>query len=233
MSGIRAESYTIQSLPEEERPRERFLKQGAESISTTELIAILLGSGMRGKSVVQLAQELLVTFGTLRKLADATIEELCQIKGLGIAKAIQLKASFTLGLRASQQMTQKKYRVEQPVHAYQLLKDQLQHEKREHFMIIMLDVKGYVINFDTISIGTLSRSLIHPREVFYPAIRHKAATVVLAHNHPSGDPTPSQEDIEVTEKLVSVGSLLGIPVKDHIIIGENTFVSMRQKGFTF
>lgn len=233
MSGIRAESYTIQSLPEEERPRERFLKQGAESISTTELIAILLGSGMRGKSVVQLAQELLVTFGTLRKLADATIEELCQIKGLGIAKAIQLKASFTLGLRASQQMTQKKYRVEQPVHAYQLLKDQLQHEKREHFMIIMLDVKGYVINFDTISIGTLSRSLIHPREVFYPAIRHKAATVVLAHNHPSGDPTPSQEDIEVTEKLVSVGTLLGIPVKDHIIIGENTFVSMRQKGFSF
>lgn len=225
--------YSIQDLPKEERPRERLLRRGSESVSTAELIAILLGSGLKGKSVIALANELVSSFGCLRKLSEATVEELCQVKGIGQAKAIQLKACFTLGTRLSQQKQCAKYRIDNPVHAYNLVKEEMETEKREVFAIIMIDVKGYVINHEIISIGTLSNALIHPREVFYPAIRHKAMSIVLAHNHPSGDPTPSPQDLEITATLIEVGKLIGIHVNDHIIIGDSTYVSLRQKGLVF
>lgn len=225
--------YSIQDLPKEERPRERLLRRGSESVSTAELIAILLGSGLKGKSVIALANELVSSFGCLRKLSEATVEELCQVKGIGQAKAIQLKACFTLGTRLSQQKQCAKYRIDNPVHAYNLVKEEMEREKREVFAIIMIDVKGYVINHEIISIGTLSNALIHPREVFYPAIRHKAMSIVLAHNHPSGDPTPSPQDLEITATLIEVGKLIGIHVNDHIIIGDSTYVSLRQKGLVF
>ncbi len=222
--------YTIQDLPKEERPRERLLRCGSESVSTSELIAILLGSGLKGKSVTALASELVSSFGCLKKLSEATVEELCQIKGIGPAKAIQLKACFTLATSLSQQKNGTKYKVDHPVHAYHLVRDALEREKRELFAILMIDVRGYAIHNEIISIGTLSNALVHPREVFYPAIRHKAMSIVLAHNHPSGDPTPSPQDYEVTVKLVEVGRLIGIQVNDHIIVGENSYVSMRQEG---
>jgi DNA repair protein RadC len=226
-------SYSILCLPQEERPRERLHRHGAEAMSTAELIAIILGSGMKGKPVLQLAHELVSKFGSLRGLAEATVAELCQVKGLGVAKAIQLKAAFSLGIRLSKQEISPRYRIESPIHAYNLIKDELETEKRELFVVILMDIKGYVIMHQVVSIGSLSQTIVHPREVFYPAIRHKAASLILGHNHPSGDPSPSQEDYEVTEALIKVGKVMSIPVQDHLIIGVGSFVSLKQKGFAF
>lgn len=220
-------------MPEEERPRERLLRHGPESLSSVELIAILLGSGTQTMPVMQLAQSLLAHFGTLGKLTDATIEELCQIKGIGPAKAIQLKACFNLGNRLARQALAPRYKIDQPRHAYNLLKDLLEKEKRELFLVILQDVKNYVICHEIVAIGTLSTIIVHPREVFYPAIRHKAASLILAHNHPSGDPTPSPEDYALTTSLLQAGKMLGIPVNDHLIFGEQKYISLRQNGFEF
>lgn len=225
--------YCIHHIPESDRPRERLLKYGPEAMATAELIAVILGSGIKGISVLQLAQEIVRRFGTLKRLAEATVEEFCQIKGLGRAKAIQLRASFSLGMRASRMVLGSKYRIKGPTEAYLLVKDELQSEKREVLVIILQDVKGYVINHQVVSIGTLSQALAHPREIFYPAIRHKAASLILVHNHPSGDPEPSNEDVEVTHHLINAGRLMGIPFNDHLIIGENSFVSLRQRGIAF
>lgn len=225
--------YSIQHLPEEERPRERLMHSGAESLSTPELIAIILGSGSKAKPILQLAHEVVARFGGLRQLAEATLTELLEIKGIGLAKAIQLKAAFNLGMRASKQVMTPKYRIEHPSHAYYLIKDELEHEKREFFIVILQDVKGYVICHETVSIGSLSQTLVHPREVFYPAIRHKAASLIVAHNHPSGDPTPSPQDLKLTKVLVDIGSLMSIPLHDHLIIGQQSYVSLRQQGFRF
>lgn len=217
----------------EERPRERLLRYGPEAMATAELIAIILGSGMRGISVLQLSQEIVMRFGNLQRLSEATVEEFCSIKGLGQAKALQLKAAFSLGMRLLRQAPSVKYRIEHPVHAYNLIKDDLFQEKRELFIVILQDIKGCVICHQVVAIGTLSNTLVHPREVFNPAIRHHAASIIIAHNHPSGDPTPSQQDYEVTNNLIEVGKITGIPVNDHLIIGEQSFISMRQKGLKF
>jgi DNA repair protein RadC len=225
--------FDIQKLPENERPRERLMQHGAESLSTIELMAILLGSGTKAKSVLLLAQEIVMQFGTLQQLAEATIEELCQIKGIGLAKAIQLKASMSLGLRLSRQPIVAKYQISQPAQAYHLIKECVENEKRELFLIILLDTKNCLICYEIVSIGTLSNSLVHPREVFYPAIRHKAASLILVHNHPSGDPTPSPQDYSVTETLIQTGKLIGIPINDHLIIGHHGYFSLRQNGFKF
>ena len=225
--------YSIQHLPEEERPRERLMRFGAESLSPAELIAIILGSGSKTKPILQLAHEIVARFGGLRALAEATLAELLEIKGVGLAKAIQLKAAFNLEMRASKQVIKAKYRIEHPSHAYYLLKDELEHEKRELFVVILQDVKGYVICHEVVSIGSLSQTLVHPREVFYPAIRNKAASLIVAHNHPSGDPTPSLQDLELTKILVEASRLMSIPLHDHLIIGQQHYVSLRQQGFTF
>lgn len=225
-----ASDYTIHSLPPDERPRERLYRQGAEALSSSELIALILGNGTRGKSVLQLSQELLATFGGLEKLADATIEELCTLKGLGPAKAIQIRAVVALASRLSHRSERAiKIRIDHPEPVYQLLREKLEGEKREHFVALLIDVKGCYIDQQVVSIGTLSNSLVHPREVFYPAIRHKAASIIVAHNHPSGDPTPSKEDIAVTKVLVDAGKLMEIPVKDHLIIGSKSYRSLRQE----
>ena len=230
---LKMTDYSIQDLPEEERPRERLVRSGAESLSTAELIAIILGSGSRSKPILQLAHEIVTRFGGLRHLAEATLKELLDIKGIGLAKAIQLKAAFNLGMRVSQQVITPKYRIEHPAHAYHLLKDELEYEKREIFIVILQDVKGYVICHEIVSIGSLSQTLVHPREVFYPAIRHKAASLIVAHNHPSGDPTPSTQDLELTKVLVHASHLMSIPLYDHLIIGQHRYVSLRQEGFSF
>lgn len=225
--------YTIQSIPEDERPRERLVRHGAESLSSSELIAIVLGSGTKDKPVLELAQEMVSRFGSLQALADATLAELCQVKGVGMAKAMQLKAAFSLGIRASRQTIAPKYRIDNPLHAYNLVKEEMEHEKRELFVVILQDTKGFVICHEVVSVGTLTSALVHPREVFYPAIRHKAASVILAHNHPSGDSSPSSEDYEVTNHLIDVGILMNIPVHDHLIIGQGSYTSLRQRGVKF
>lgn len=226
-------NYSIYDLPKEERPRERFVRYGSESLSTSELIALILGSGTKSRPVLQLAQEVLVKFGTLQQLAEATLAEILEIKGIGLAKALQLKAALGLGLRASKSPITNKYRIEHPLHAYHLIKDELEAEKREHFVVILQDAKGYVICHEVVSIGTLSQTLVHPREVFYPAIRHKAASMIVAHNHPSGDPTPSPQDIDLTKSLLQASQLIGIPLHDHLIVGRSSYLSMRQMGGIF
>lgn len=225
-------TYSIQQLSKSERPRERLLQYGAEALTTAELIAILLGSGMKGLPVLQLAQMLVNRFGDVQHLSDATITELCEIRGLGPAKALQLKAAFNLGARATRVASSAKYRIENPLHAYHLIKDELEREQRELFVVILQNSKGFVICHQVVAVGTLSHALVHPREVFNPAIRHSAASMIVAHNHPSGDPTPSKQDFELTESLVKVGQLVGIPVNDHLIIGEGRYISLRQLSST-
>lgn len=223
-------SYNVQNLPLDDRPRERLKKYGAEAVSTAELLAIILGSGTKGISILQLAHDIMARFQTPQQLADASPEELAQIKGVGPAKALQIKAAVGLGIRASKIQQTQKYRIDNPAHAYHLLKDELYGEKRELFYVILLDTKGCSLGHHLISIGTLSSAPVHPREVFYPAIRHKAASMVLLHNHPSGDPSPSEEDWEITKNLIKAGHLISIPINDHIIIGANSYVSLRQKN---
>lgn len=226
-------SHSMRQLPENERPRERLVRYGSEVLSTAELIAVILGSGMKGKSVLALAQELLAHFGDLETLSQATVAELCEIRGLGQAKAIQLVAAFRLGDRATRELPPARLRIDHPAQAYALLKDELQNEKREQLVVILQDVRRVVICCETVAVGTLSNILVHPREVFYPAIRHKASSLILVHNHPSGDPTPSPQDRHLTTVLVEAGRLMGIPVTDHVIIGCDRFVSLRQAGMSF
>lgn len=226
-------SYTIKHLPLGERPRERLMRYGEEAMTTGELIAIILSNGIKGKTVLQLSHELLSHFGSLERLCEASIEELRLIKGMGLAKAVQIKAAFSLGLRSARSVERPKYRIQTPLHAYNLLKDDLVHKKREHFVIILLDAKGFLIRTEVVSIGTLTNALVHPREVFHPAVRHNAASIILAHNHPSGDPTPSQNDYSMTEQLVASSKVMGIAVNDHLIIGKDGYVSLREKGMVF
>jgi len=226
-------TYTMQHLPVEDRPRERLKRFGAESLSAVELIAIILGSGSKTKPVMQLAQEIVSRFGGLRELGEATLSELLEIKGVGMAKAIQLKAAVHFGSRVSRQGMSSRYRIDHPSDAYYLLKEELEQEKRELFVVILQDTKGVVICHEVISIGSLSHTLVHPREVFYPAIRHKAASLIVAHNHPSGDPTPSAQDIELTKVLIEASTLMGIPLNDHIIVGRQHYTSLREFGIPF
>lgn len=224
--------YTIHHLPESERPRERLLQCGPDAMSNAELIAVILGSGTKGNSVMQLARDLTCLFGN--QLADATIEELCQVKGMGKVKAMQLKAALTLGRRANKEEQAKGVPLRSPDKVFEYIKGEFENEQRECLIALFLDVKGCIICRKVISVGTLSRTLIHPREVFYFAVRHSAASVILTHNHPSGDPTPSKEDIKATENLIAVGLMMSIPVFDHIIVGRERFVSMRDsKILTF
>lgn len=223
-------SYSIYGLPPEERPRERLVQSGAEALSSAELIAILLGSGTKSKPVLQLAHEIIARFKGLDKLAEASLNELQEIKGVGRIKAIQLKAALNLGLRLSRQSITQKYRIEYPIHAYHFIKEEMEQETREVLSVILQDTKGYVICREIVSVGNLSQTMAHPREVFYPAIRHKAASLIVVHNHPSGDPSPSKEDIEVTRSLIKAGHIIGIPVNDHLITGKGRYISLRQEN---
>lgn len=226
-------NYSLLQLPEAERPRERLMQLGSEAVSTMELLAIILGSGSKSTPVLKIAQDIMVRFGTLNQIAEASIQELCLIPGLGKAKAIQIKAALTLGMRASKQTICPRLKVEHPSHAYHLVKDELERETREIILVILLDTKGGVINHQVVSIGTLAQALVHPREVFHPAIRNKAASIILVHNHPSGDTTPSKQDYEITDTLIQVGKIIDIPIQDHLIVGRTGFTSMRQEGVKF
>ena len=217
------------TIPETDRPRERFIRHGPEALKTAELIAIILGSGTKETPVLLLSQAIVTKFGDLKGLAEATIEEFCQIKGMGPAKAIQLCAALTLGIRASQNLPQAKSLIQTPAQAYETLRSLFAHEKRELFVALLLDTRANLINHQIISIGTLSNTLVHPRELFYPAIRHKAASIIIAHNHPSGDPTPSREDLALTKTLLEAAALMDIPINDHLIITDTGYLSFRQE----
>ena len=233
----------IKHWPEGERPREKLLQQGSAALSEAELLALIIGSGdpASARSAVDLGRELLLEFKSLRCLADASCAELQRVKGIGPAKATSLKAALDLARRVRQEERP----IESPtrftcasqvfehlkVHDY--LKDldfQFRDVRREYFMALLLDGKNRIIKRVQISEGSLNQSIVHPREVFNVAVRESAAAMILLHNHPTGDPTPSPEDLEVTRRLREAGDLMGIKVLDHIIIGEGAFYSLAEKG---
>jgi len=224
-----SKSFTIHDLPKEERPRERLVKFGEQALSAQELLQVILGRGVAGESVAVTAQKLLTQFGSLQKLAEASIEELSSIKGIGPAKATQIKAVFEIGRRLSVQVpSYKSKELTDPKKAYQLIKNKLKDYTREHFYIIALNSRNHSIT--EVSVGSLNASIVHPREVFSEAIKNKAASVIFAHNHPSGDPEPSEDDLEITKRLVKAGQILGIEVIDHIIVAKDKFLSMKEEG---
>jgi len=219
----------IKELPEQERPRERLAQQGADRLSNAELLALILGSGNQGESAVHMAERLLATFGDLRGLLSCTVSELQTISGIGPARASQLVAIVELSARlaaARQQQTT----IRQPGDVQALLMPRLQHKTQEEFVLLVLDTKNKVLAVEDVFRGSLNASIVHPREVFKKAISRSAAAIIVAHNHPSGDPTPSREDIEVTRRLVEAGKIIGIEVLDHVVFGDGKTVSMKEKG---
>jgi DNA repair protein RadC len=223
-------SFTIHDLPAAERPRERLQKYGAESLSAQEIIAILLGRGISGESVMLTAQRLLQKFEGLKGIAAASVEELSQVKGIGLAKACQLKAAFDLARRIEGQDAAEKPLVKTPEDAAGLVSGRLKGKKKEYFLAVMLDTKSRLIKLADISIGSLDASLVHPREAFKEVISSCAASVIFAHNHPSGDTTPSEDDIKLTRRLAQAGEIIGVEVLDHVIIGGDKFLSLKREG---
>jgi len=223
-------SFTVHDLPKPERPRERLQKFGPEALSSQELLALVIGRGVAKKSVMSIAQELLVKFGNVKAIGQASLEELSQIKGIGLAKAAQIKACFELGKREDLEPEPKDFNIKNPESVVKAIRATIKDKAKEHFKLLLLNSRNKIIRICNISMGTLNASLVHPREVFKDAIRHSAASVVLAHNHPSDDPEPSEDDIKITRRMVDSGKILGIEVLDHIIIAKNNFFSFKEKG---
>ncbi|WP_077214126.1 RadC family protein [Bacillus dakarensis] len=228
---MQTETLMIRDFPEDERPRERFEQNGPESLSNHELLAILLRTGTKEESVLQLANRLLTTFEGLRLLKDATLDEMTAIKGIGKAKAIQVLAAVELGRRISNLAYHDRYVIRSPEDGANYMMNDMRFLTQEHFICLYLNTKNQVLHKKTIFIGSLNASIVHPREVYKEALRRSAASVICLHNHPSGDPTPSREDIEVTKRLAESGRIIGIDLLDHLIIGENKFVSLKEKGY--
>lgn len=214
----------------EDRPRERMMNVGAEALSNAELIAILIRTGTKKLTALDLAHQLIQQAGTLRGLLEFSLNELRQIKGIGPAKAIELKAAIELGRRIMRLEKSSNFVVRRPQDVASFVMDELRFLTKEHFVCLFLNVKNHVIGKTTLSIGTINASLVHPREVFQSAIKAGAASIICAHNHPSGDPTPSIEDIQLTSRLVQAGGIIGIDILDHIIIGDNQFISLKELG---
>lgn len=224
-----SKSFTIHDLPADERPRERLVVLGEQALSVQELIQLILGRGIAGESVAVTAQKLLTQFGNLQKLSGASVEELSSIRGIGLAKAAQIKAAFEIGRRLSiQSLPYKSKELTDPKKVFQLIKSRLKDYHKEHFYIIALNSRNH--SLAEVSVGSLNASIVHPREVFAEAIKNKAASVIFSHNHPSGDPEPSEDDIVMTKRLVEAGKILGIEVVDHIIVTKNSFSSFKEKG---
>jgi DNA repair protein RadC len=223
-------SLAIKDLPQEERPRERLAKHGPEALSTPELLAILLRTGTTRESALDVAEALVAQIGGLRGLADASIEQLSQIRGVGVVKALEIRAAVELGKRISAFTHEARPTIRCPADVSQLVMSELRHESREHFKVLLLDTRNQVMRVSTVSVGSLTESIVHPREVFREAIRHSCAALIAVHNHPSGDPTPSQEDIQVTRRLDEAGRTLGIDLLDHVIVGDGRYVSLKEKG---
>ncbi len=223
---------TIKDFPEGEKPRERLLKYGAESLTDAELIAIIIRIGNRNETAVDLSQRLLKGgngLQGLRFLLEASTEELYKIKGIGAAKTAQIKAALEIGKRLFSIKQKERDAIRCPDDVVYLLMGEMRYLDKEHLKVVLLNMKNQVLSIEDVSIGNLNSSIVHPREVFKTAIRRSSGSVILVHNHPSGDPTPSREDINVTKRIVESGELLGIPVLDHIKIGDGKFISLKEK----
>jgi len=227
----------IKDLPLSERPRERLARHGAESLSNADLLAILLRTGLAGCSAVAVAEHLLTRFGRLESLARAPLEELCSVRGIGLDKAIAVKAAFTLAQRMAREMAAESPLLDTPERVADLLREENRLYQVECFQVVLLNTRRRLMRVEKLSQGTLDTLLVHPREVFRTAIAAGASAIVVVHNHPSGDPTPSEQDIKVTRDLIRAGQLLRIELLDHVILGRRTlerghdFVSLRELGY--
>lgn len=222
----------IKDWPENERPREKLLRLGSGALSEAELLALILGSGdaASNRSALDLGRALLTEFGALRRLADASCSELQRVKGVGLAKATSIKAALELSNRCKARPLESLASYTSPSQVFEHLNYEFRDRRKEYFMALLLDGKNRIIRRAQISEGSLNQSLVHPREVFNVAVRESAAALILLHNHPTGDPTPSPEDLEVTRRLCEAGELMGIKVLDHIIIGDGSFYSFTERG---
>ncbi len=220
----------MKDLPLDERPREKMLVNGADNLSNAELIAILLRTGTSHESALRLAEQLLYKYQGLAGLGVLSPQEISHMHGIGIAKAVTIAAAIELGKRMSILPMGNRPVIRSPQDAADLMMPRLRYENKEHFIALLLSTKNHVLAAPTISIGSLNASLVHPRELFRAAINNSAAAVILIHNHPSGDPSPSQEDIALTKRLLDAGRILDISVLDHVIIGDGKYVSFKEKG---
>ncbi len=223
----------IRDMAEENRPRERLMQVGAQAVSTAELLAIILRTGVGGENVLRLAERLLSEFRDLPGLARANIAELTQVKGVGPAKAVEIKAALEIGRRLMASAPQEKARVTSPADAANLLMSEMMFLEQEHLRLILLDTRNGVLGTPTIYVGSLNASVIRIGELFRAAIKENAAAFIVAHNHPSGDPSPSPEDVNVTRQIVQAGKLLDISLLDHVIIGHQRYVSLKERGLGF
>lgn len=229
--------FTLRDLPAAERPRERLEKYGAEALSAQELLALVLGRGVRGESVMMTAQRLLSTFGSLGGVMDASLHDLRSLKGIGVAKAGQIKACLEIAGRSAAQKSatgnpseKKDARVMSPDAIYAMVRGKLREYSKEHFFVLSFDTRNKFLGMDTVSIGTLNAGLVHPREAFESAIRRHADHIVIVHNHPSGELDPSNEDMEVTKRLLNGGKILGIELVDHVIVTKTGYKSFKEQG---
>jgi DNA repair protein RadC len=220
----------IRDMPEDERPRERLLKYGPEALSNAELLAIILRTGTQKENIVNLCSRIFSEY-SIKQLSQANISKLTEIHGIGTAKAAQIAAVFELARKLEGFTDEPKRKIRSPADVYSLLYPKMREQKRERLVALLLDTKNQVLREEVISIGSLNANIVHPREVFKAALMQSCASVILSHNHPSGDPTPSREDIAVTEKLVEGGKLLGIDVLDHVVIGDGRYVSLKDEGY--
>lgn len=221
----------MRQLPSEERPREKLLRAGKESLSTTEILAILLRSGTKDRSALELASDLItISPDGIGYLAECRPEELASIRGIGLTKACEILAAVELGKRIASRPSAKRIRISSAKDIAEIFMERMRYYKKEHFVSLMLNAKGEIIEEANISVGDLCSSTTHPREVFVDAVRRSAGSVVFLHNHPSGDPEPSEADVETTVRLMEAGAILGIPVLDHIVIGDGNYVSMKARG---
>ena len=220
----------IKEMPLKERPRERFLTYGRDALSTHELIAIILRTGTKERSVLDVAQSLFYKYDSIRALNQASIDDLVRVKGMGQAKAIQLLAALELGKRLHQERYAQHVRLTTPQAVYAFLKTDLEMLTQEMFYALYLNTKGKLIKKQLLFMGSLSSAIVHPREVFKHAVSVSAASIIIVHNHPSGDPTPSPSDIDITDTMVETGRVMAIDVMDHIVIGQGKYYSFREHG---
>jgi len=226
-------TYRITDLDVNERPRERMEKVGASGLSTAELLAILLRVGVEGENAVELGARLLDKFGGLTGLQKADFQDLCSVHGLGPAKAAQLKAAIELGYRLLKENPDMKGSISSPVDAADLIRYKMQGLNQEELWVILLDTRNRMIHIEEVYKGSLNSSQVRVAELFKAAIVRNAASIILAHNHPSGDPSPSPEDATLTRAVCEVGKMMDIEVLDHLVIGRGSFISMKEQGLGF
>ncbi|MDD5363026.1 MAG: DNA repair protein RadC [Ignavibacteria bacterium] len=228
--------FSVKDMPKDERPREKLLKLGTEKMESYELLAILLRTGTKDEPVLDLSKKLMMKFGTVESFFESSVQDLMSVKGIGLAKAAELISCITLGRRYKDELIRNenlrlsRESITEPSTAVSFIRAEIRDYSKEQFFVLNLDVRNRLIDIEMISKGTLTSSLVHPRETFESAIRKHAASIMVAHNHPSGDTNPSDDDIKISKRLTESGRILGIDLIDHLVITKDSYCSLKNKG---